>query len=90
MAAPALSSETNLEPLQNPSIAEPSASNEIVDKYQVEETAAFIQDHAAHRIVALQFPDELLPDSVQIFKALKSRLDDSRELYILADTTFGR
>lgn len=40
--------------------------------------------------IALQFPDELLPHSVPIFKTLKSRLASDRELYVLADTTYGR
>lgn len=40
--------------------------------------------------IALQFPDELLPHSVPIFKTLRSRLASHRELYALADTTYGR
>lgn len=40
--------------------------------------------------IALQFPDELLHDSVPIFRALKSRLGQHRQLYVLADTSYGR
>ena len=40
--------------------------------------------------IALQFPDELLHDSVPIFRAIKRRLDEGRELYVLADTSYGR
>lgn len=40
--------------------------------------------------IALQFPDELLPHSVPIFRMLKSRISESRELYVLADTSYGR
>lgn len=40
--------------------------------------------------IALQFPDEMLHDSVPIFRALKSGLSSDRELYVLADTSYGR
>ena len=40
--------------------------------------------------VALQFPDELLHHSVPIFRALKSKIGDRSQLYVLADTSYGR
>lgn len=40
--------------------------------------------------ICLQFPDQLLHDSVPVFKALRARLQDSVELYVMADTTYGR
>ena len=40
--------------------------------------------------IALQFPDELLHDSVAVFRALRDRLSLEKELYVLADTTYGR
>ena len=40
--------------------------------------------------IALQFPDELLRDSVPIFKALRSKLGEEILLYTLADTSYGR
>lgn len=40
--------------------------------------------------ISLQFPDELLQVSVPIYQALKSRLGDGRDLYVLADTSYGR
>ncbi|SGY13620.1 BQ5605_C010g05915 [Microbotryum silenes-dioicae] len=43
-----------------------------------------------HPQIALQFPDELLHDSVQIYHLLRARLDAHIELYVLADTTYGR
>ncbi|KAI0028210.1 putative diphthamide synthesis protein-domain-containing protein [Vararia minispora EC-137] len=53
-------------------------------------------DRIAHEVssggykrTALQFPDELLPDSVPIYRALKRRLETDRELYVLADTSYG-
>jgi len=38
----------------------------------------------------LQFPDELLHASVKVFKAIRKRLPDHVELYVMADTTYGR
>lgn len=91
MAAPVLSSETPLEPLKNESLIHATPTGGIVLKYEIESTVEFIQQNkSAHRIIALQFPDELLSDSVPVFQALKTRLGDGHELYILADTTFGR
>ena len=40
--------------------------------------------------VALQFPDDLLPDATPIFRALRKRLPAAHELYVLADTSYGR
>jgi len=38
----------------------------------------------------MQFPDDLLHDSVPVFQAVRSKLADHVELYVMADTTFGR
>lgn len=38
----------------------------------------------------MQFPDELLHDSVPVFQAIRKQLPDNVELYVMADTTFGR
>ena len=40
--------------------------------------------------IALQFPDELLHDSVPIYRRLRGRIGLGRELYVLADTSYGR
>jgi diphthamide biosynthesis enzyme Dph1/Dph2-like protein len=40
--------------------------------------------------IALQFPDELLHASVPIYQSLKARLGGGRDLYVLADTSYGR
>ncbi|KAI0084566.1 diphthamide biosynthesis protein [Irpex rosettiformis] len=42
-----------------------------------------------YKRIALQFPDELLHDSVPIFRLLKDKLGPSRDLYVLADTSYG-
>jgi diphthamide synthase subunit DPH2 len=42
------------------------------------------------RQIALQFPDELLHDSVPIYKRLTSLIGRDIEAYVLADTSYGR
>ncbi|KAF7986877.1 hypothetical protein HWV62_12622 [Athelia sp. TMB] len=55
--------------------------------YEIRRTVREIVDNDYHR-TALQFPDELLHDSVPIYHALKAEIGN-RELYVLADTTYG-
>ncbi|KAJ4490628.1 putative diphthamide synthesis protein-domain-containing protein [Lentinula aciculospora] len=57
--------------------------------YEIERTAREIEEGDFKR-VALQFPDELLHDSVQIFQRLKRKIGPDKELYVLADTSYGR
>ena len=40
--------------------------------------------------IALQFPDELLHDSVPVYQLVQERLGPEREVYVLADTSYGR
>lgn len=40
--------------------------------------------------IGLQFADEQLHDAVQVYRALRDRLPKEKELYVLADTTYGR
>lgn len=56
--------------------------------YEIERTADEIVKGGFKRI-ALQFPDELLHDSVPIYRALKARIKDGQNLYVLADTSYG-
>ncbi|KAL5576263.1 hypothetical protein UlMin_017962 [Ulmus minor] len=69
--------------------------------YDIERTAEFIQIGGFTR-VALQFPDELLKDSVRIVSALRDKLRREREsdaerngdvkevsLFVMADTAYG-
>ncbi|KIK64153.1 hypothetical protein GYMLUDRAFT_57148 [Collybiopsis luxurians FD-317 M1] len=51
--------------------------------YEIERTANEIQAGNFKR-VALQFPDELLHDSVQIFRRLKRNIGPDKELYVAA------
>ncbi|KAJ3045666.1 Diphthamide biosynthesis protein 2 [Rhizophlyctis rosea] len=73
--------ERSLEPT-----AEPTRTTSIEDEYEIDQTVRVIQDGNFQK-VALQFPDDLLSDSTEVFRLLRERLPI--ELYILADTTFG-
>jgi diphthamide biosynthesis protein 2 len=64
--------------------------------YNLENVVAFIlrrgQGAVAFQRVALQFPDELLPDTVLIVQKLRELLAEatpSTKLFVLADTTFA-
>ncbi|XP_023663156.1 2-(3-amino-3-carboxypropyl)histidine synthase subunit 2 [Paramormyrops kingsleyae] len=56
------------------------------ESYQIKETCDFIRENNFHK-VALQFPDNLLVDSIKI----ASRLQETTgaKLYILGDTSYG-
>ncbi|KAL5482353.1 DPH2 [Sanghuangporus weigelae] len=56
--------------------------------YEIEKTVRVIQKGDYKRI-ALQFPDELLHDSVPVYRALQESLGPQREAYVLADTSYG-
>ena len=41
--------------------------------------------------IGLQFPDELLPSSVKVYRAIQRRIAASgAQSYVLADSTYGR
>ncbi|KAH8109767.1 diphthamide biosynthesis protein [Phellopilus nigrolimitatus] len=52
--------------------------------YELERTARLIEEGDYKR-----FPDELLHDSVPVYRALQSKLGPTREAYVLADTSYG-
>ncbi|ESK91334.1 diphthamide biosynthesis [Moniliophthora roreri MCA 2997] len=58
------------------------------DFYEIDRTAEEIEQGDFKRI-ALQFPDELLHVSVSIYRKLKRKVGSHRELYVLADTSYG-
>ncbi|EPQ53261.1 diphthamide biosynthesis protein [Gloeophyllum trabeum ATCC 11539] len=71
------------------------SADEFREYYEIPRTATEIIQGSFKRI-ALQFPDELLHDSVPIYRHLKSDLEAAAgseaapELYVLADTSYGR
>ncbi|KAH9017780.1 diphthamide biosynthesis protein, partial [Lactarius deliciosus] len=64
------------------------AGEELRDYYELEWTTNEIVANNYKR-VALQFPDELLRDSVPIFHSLRRAVGTNSELYVLADTSYG-
>ncbi|CCA66417.1 related to DPH2-diphtheria toxin resistance protein [Serendipita indica DSM 11827] len=64
----------------------------IEEFYEIHETALQIQHHGFRRI-AMQFPDEMLRDSVAVYLALGTQLKQLRheeaQLFVLADTSYG-
>ncbi|GAA5837907.1 hypothetical protein JCM11251_004695 [Rhodosporidiobolus azoricus] len=65
-----------------------SSSTSLEEAYEVGLTLDEINKGGYQRI-GLQFADEQLHDSVQVFLALRDKLPKEKELYILADTTYG-
>ncbi|KAG8363770.1 hypothetical protein BUALT_Bualt19G0056900 [Buddleja alternifolia] len=61
---------------------------ELESNYEIRRVADFIRSNYFTR-VALQFPDELLKDSMRVVKALRQELSSSVKLYVMADTTYG-
>ncbi|KAJ3297485.1 Diphthamide biosynthesis protein 2 [Borealophlyctis nickersoniae] len=76
--------ERSLELHADPILSESSSS--LLVEYDIERTAQYISK-GGYSKVALQFPDELLPDSAEVYFTLQERT--TAELFILADTTFG-
>ncbi|CAL1702605.1 unnamed protein product [Somion occarium] len=64
------------------------SEEDFLDYYDIERTVLEIQK-GDYRRIALQFPDELLHDSMPIFRSLKRHLGEGKELYVLADTSYG-
>ncbi|KAJ7235093.1 putative diphthamide synthesis protein-domain-containing protein [Mycena haematopus] len=65
-----------------------TSSDELDAYYDIERTIAEILA-GDYKRVALQFPDELLHDSVPIYRRLKAGIGLGREIYVLADTSYG-
>ncbi|KAG8935410.1 Diphthamide biosynthesis protein 2 [Tulasnella sp. 417] len=66
----------------------PSSPAELESAFEIAWAASVIEERNYTRI-ALQFPDELLHISVPVYQAIKAKLAPTRQLYVLADTTYG-
>ncbi|CAK39703.1 uncharacterized protein An07g09370 [Aspergillus niger] len=96
-AAPVLSTPDDrileaTDPVPNRS---PVSDEEIAITYDIERTLKEIRQ-ARYKRIALQFPDDMLPDAPRVFQLLKSvaqlKVDEAEpapRLYILADTSYG-
>ncbi|EIN04475.1 diphthamide biosynthesis protein [Punctularia strigosozonata HHB-11173 SS5] len=60
----------------------------IRDQYDTQRVASELISGNYKRI-ALQFPDELLPISVSIYRQLKRLVGEGHDLFVLADTSYG-
>lgn len=64
------------------------------EKYDLPRSLAHLRRLSpAAKNVALQFPDELLGDSVEVFRAIQAELDrigQGGRAWVLGDTTYGR
>ncbi|XP_030062443.1 2-(3-amino-3-carboxypropyl)histidine synthase subunit 2 [Microcaecilia unicolor] len=77
--------------IQRPLIATPVGNSltvpeELDEIYEIERTTTFVAQHQCSK-VALQFPDELLVDSVTV--ATKLEKASGTKVYILGDTSYG-
>ncbi|NP_001086718.1 2-(3-amino-3-carboxypropyl)histidine synthase subunit 2 [Xenopus laevis] len=63
-----------------------SPEKDLGEFYEIEKTVEFIQRNAAQK-VALQFPDDLLLDSVKVARKLEEAT--GAKTYILGDTSYG-
>ncbi|KAF5368074.1 hypothetical protein D9758_004492 [Tetrapyrgos nigripes] len=89
MAAIAASGEDAITTTIDVELDTTASTQNFEDFYEIDRSAKEIEN-GDYRRVAMQFPDSLLHDSVPIFRALKQKLGTHRELYVLADTSYGR
>ncbi|GMK54998.1 hypothetical protein CspeluHIS016_0200540 [Cutaneotrichosporon spelunceum] len=65
------------------------ASSSLDAAFDISNTAQLILD-GGFKTIGLQFPDELLPSSVAVYRALQARIAPSgAQAYVLADSTYG-
>nr|DBA17754.1 TPA: hypothetical protein GDO54_016079 [Pyxicephalus adspersus] len=74
-------------PLSTPDVGAGKCPEGFLEEiYEIQRTVQFIQEKGAKK-VALQFPDELLVDSVRIARKLEDAT--GAKIYILGDTSYG-
>ncbi|KAJ2611803.1 Diphthamide biosynthesis protein 2 [Coemansia sp. RSA 1365] len=66
---------------------------DILEIYEVDRTAEVVNEgpdgENGYSRIALQFPDELLPDSTLVSEELQKRIPGHAQVFILADTSYG-
>ncbi|WVQ82524.1 diphthamide biosynthesis protein 2 [Cryptococcus sp. DSM 104549] len=61
----------------------------VEEAFEVEETVRSILD-GGFKTIGLQFPDELLPSSVSVYRAIQTQIAHTgAQAYVLADSTYG-
>ncbi|BEI81471.1 hypothetical protein CcaverHIS002_0206310 [Cutaneotrichosporon cavernicola] len=65
------------------------ATSSLDTAFDISNTAQLILD-GGFKTIGLQFPDELLPSSVAVYRALQARIAPTgAQAYVLADSTYG-
>lgn len=80
------SSESVIQRRVDVSVKENTPAEKLFESYQITETCAFISEHHFGK-VALQFPDELLPDSAAVAEEIER--NTQAKTFILGDTSYG-
>ncbi|XP_049421293.1 2-(3-amino-3-carboxypropyl)histidine synthase subunit 2 [Epinephelus fuscoguttatus] len=80
------SSETVIQRVVEAAVKTNTPLDKLEELYQIKKTCAFISEHQFEK-VALQFPDELLVDSVAV--AAEIERNSNAKPYILGDTSYG-
>ncbi|RSH92034.1 Diphthamide biosynthesis protein 2 [Saitozyma podzolica] len=71
------------------SMGDASADLSVEEAFEVEDTIARIIA-GGYKTIGLQFPDELLPSSVPVFRAIQKGIAHTgAQAYVLADSTYG-
>nr|XP_018267417.1 diphthamide biosynthesis protein 2 [Kwoniella dejecticola CBS 10117]OBR89575.1 diphthamide biosynthesis protein 2 [Kwoniella dejecticola CBS 10117] len=84
-----------LEQVLDNAVAGPSSMGDgneglsIEEAFEVDKTVRRILE-GGYKTIGLQFPDELLPSSVAVYRAIQTRIrDQGAQAYVLADSTYG-
>lgn len=80
--------QIDLDPAADSDTLKQAIKKDIDFYFDVEKIAKWVNEHKFAR-VALQFPDELLNQSVKVCARLKVKCPESM-FFILADTSYGR
>ncbi|XP_034429045.1 2-(3-amino-3-carboxypropyl)histidine synthase subunit 2 [Hippoglossus hippoglossus] len=80
------SSETVLQRVVDVTVKTNTPPEKLEELYQIKETCDFISQHQFQK-VALQFPDELLVDSVTVAAEIENH--SNAKMFILGDTSYG-
>ncbi|OCF42114.1 diphthamide biosynthesis protein 2 [Kwoniella heveanensis CBS 569] len=71
------------------SMGDGAAGLSIEEAFEVDETVRKVLE-GGYKTIGLQFPDELLPSSVSVYRAIQTKIAHTgAQAYVLADSTYG-
>lgn len=80
----------DVQPVAGPSSNGDAAGGSIEQAFEVEDTIKRIIE-GGYKTIGLQFPDDLLPSSVPVYKAIQNAIKHTgAQAYVLGDSTYGR